>query len=68
VSTTKKEALSGGIKHHPGDLDLNDLTSLSGVELSQFIRGSLNLNNLESAEGIKFPKYIARDLDLRSLK
>jgi hypothetical protein len=56
ISTTKKEALSGNIKYHYGDLDLYGLTSAKGLKFPESIGGYLYLNSLTSAEKEKLRK------------
>ena len=67
ISTTKEEALQGGIKFHYGTLDLNSLTSAEGLELPETIGGYLNLSSLTFAEGLKFPEMIGGYLALDKL-
>ncbi len=67
ISFTKEEALSGNIKYHCGDLDLNSLTSAEGLNLPEYVGGYLDLRNLTSAEGLNLPRYIGGDLNLNSL-
>ena len=68
ISTTSKEALSGNIRFHYGDLDLGSIQSAEGLVLPTQIWGELFLINLQSAEGLVLPSEIGGDLDLRSLK
>ncbi len=67
ISTTKEEALKGGIEYHYGNLSLLSLTSAEGLTLPTSIGGSLNLHSLTSAEGLTLPTSIGGDLYLRSL-
>jgi hypothetical protein len=67
ISTTKTEALSGGIKYHHGDLYLENLSSAEGLTLPDSIGGDLDLGSLSSAEGLTLPDSIGGDLNLRSL-
>ena len=66
ISTTKKEALRGGIIYHYGYLDLSDLRSAEGVHLPKNIN-KLNLSGLKSAEGLQLPENI-QCLNLNGLK
>lgn len=69
ISTTEKEALSGGIKIHWGDLNLSELKSVKGFNFpEERIMGNLNLWSLRSAEGVKLSKEIDGDLDLSTLE
>jgi len=67
ISTTKEEALSGGIKYHYGSLDLYRLTSAEGLVLPESVGGSLSLRSLTSADDLTLPKSIGGDLNLVSL-
>jgi len=67
VSLNQKEALSGQIKIHYGDLDLSKMTSGVGLKLPERITGSLNLSGLTSAKNTNFPSYIGGGVDLRGL-
>ena len=67
ISITRAEALSGDIKYHYNDLDLNSLTSAEGLTLPESIGGSLNLSSLTSAEGLTLPESIGGYLNLSSL-
>jgi hypothetical protein len=64
ISTTLEEALSGDIKFHYGDLDLNSLKSVEGLVLPETVGGDLDLGWLQSAEGLVFPKTVGGDLYL----
>jgi len=57
ISTTKDEALSGGILFHLGHLAL-DVTSLDGIEFPRRMTGHLNLSNLRDASGPQLPDYV----------
>ncbi len=50
ISTTQKEALSGSIKYHFGNLNLSSLTSAEGLKLPESVGGDLYLSSLTSAE------------------
>ena len=67
ISLTKKEALSGNIIYHYGDLSLSGLTSAEGLKLPVEIGESLDLSGLRSAEGLKLPNEIGVSLDLSGL-
>ena len=67
ISLTKKEALSGDIKYHYGNLDLRGLTSAEGLKLPENIGGYLYLRGLTSAEGLKLPESIGGYLYLSGL-
>ena len=67
ISTTRDEALKGGIKFHYNDLYLSGLTSAEGLELPETIGGNLYLDGLTSAEGLKFPENVGGDLYFDSL-
>ena len=67
ISTTRDEALKGGIKFHYNALNLNGLTSAEGLEFPESVGGGLYLNGLTSAEGLKFPETIGGNLDLNRL-
>jgi hypothetical protein len=54
ISTTKEEALSGGIVYYSGHLYLPNLTSAEGLKLPEHVGGGLNLSILTSAEGLTF--------------
>ena len=64
ISLTKKEALSGNIIYHYGDLSLSGLTSAEDLKLPDKIGGNLDLSGLTSAEGLKLPVEIGESLDL----
>ena len=67
ISSTKDEALSGGIVYHYGDLDLWSLTSAEGLVLPQTVGGNLSLGDLTSAEGLTLPQSVGGYLYLHSL-
>ena len=67
ISLTKREALSGNIIYHRGNLDLSYLTSVEGLKLPDKISGGLYLSGLTSAEGLKLPDKIGGWLDLSGL-
>ena len=55
-------------KEFNGDLDLRDLTSVEGLDLTGVnIGGSLNLSGLTSTEGLKLPESIGGGLVLSGL-
>jgi len=69
ISTTKEEALRGGMKYHIGNLDLRDKQSAgAGLELPEIIDGDVDLSNLRSAVGLKFPRIMNGDLNLKNLR
>jgi hypothetical protein len=68
ISTTKEEVLKGGIKHHYGDLRLNQLKYPDGLVLPETVGGDLYLDSLTSADGLVLPKTIGGDLRLNQLK
>ncbi len=68
ISTTKDEALKGGIKYHYGELDLGSLKSAEGLKLPETVGGSLDLEKLESAEGLELPKTVSGYLKLTNLR
>ena len=67
ISTTKEEALVGGIEYHYGTLDLSSLRSAEGLTLPNSISGDLTLSSLRSAEGLTLPNPIGGGLYLNSL-
>ncbi|MBI1975542.1 MAG: hypothetical protein HYS59_00895 [Candidatus Vogelbacteria bacterium] len=67
ISITEKEARSGNIKYHYGDLDLRSLASAEGLTLPQSIGGALDLESLTSAEGLTLPQSVGGYLNLESL-
>ena len=67
ISTTKEEALSGGIIYHHGDLYLRGLTTAEGLQLPKRIGGFLNLSSLITAKNLQLPERIEGFLDLRGL-
>ena len=67
ISTTKREALSGHIIFHYGDLYLSGLTSGEGLQLPLSIGGSLYLSGLTSGEGLQLPSSIGGFLYLSGL-
>ena len=67
ISFTQEEALSGYIKFHYGDLDLNSLETAEGLTLPESIDGDISLNRLTTAEGLILPKNIDGDLSFKSL-
>lgn len=67
VSTTRAEALAGGIKYHYGDLDLDDRSTLKGVEFPEIVGGDIFLSNLTSIDGLRFPKEVKGSLVLSRL-
>ena len=69
ISTTKEEALSGGIALHDSYLDLFYLEELSAeVQLPKYIGGYLNLYNLTTLpEKVQLPEYVGGGLNLYSL-
>ena len=50
ISSTRKEALAGGVKYHYGNLNLYSLASAEGLTLPQSVGGSLYLYNLAHHE------------------
>lgn len=67
ISLSREEALSGKAKIHVGNLDLSDLTTVTGLKLPDIIDGNLNLSRLISAEGLKLPIIIKGNLSMDSL-
>ncbi len=67
VSFTKKEALSGGIIYHHGDLSLSNRRNPKGLVLPRHIRGNLNLYGLTTAEGLVLPESVGGNLNLYGL-
>lgn len=67
ISLTEKEALSGNIVFHYGDLDLNELTSAEGLTLPKHVGGYLDLIGLTSVEGLTLPEHVEGDLSLDGL-
>ena len=67
ISLTKKEALTGDIVYHYGDLDLSTRTDLKSVTLPETIEGYLDLSSLTDLKNVIFPKTIGDTLDLSSL-
>jgi len=53
ISTTKEEALKGGIKFHYGNLNLSRITSAEGLTLPESVGGDFYLSRITSAEGLK---------------
>jgi len=68
ISTTKEEAVKGGIKFHYGNLDLDSLKSTEWLQLPEIMNGDLDLHSLQSAEGLKLPETMNGNLDLHSLQ
>lgn len=68
ISLTEKEALSGGIKFHYGDLDLENLTSAKGLILPEVVSGALDLQNLTNAEDLVLPKNVRSSVNLARLE
>ncbi len=63
-----KQEITDNTIYYYGDLDLRNLTSVDGLDLSNTtIGGSLWLSSLTSAEGLKLPQSIGGDLNLFSL-
>ena len=67
ISLTKREALSGNIIYHYGDLYLDGLTSAEGLKLPDKIGGWLDLSGLTSVEGLNLPTEIKGTLVLSGL-
>ncbi len=67
ISLTKEEALSGNIKYHYGDLDLENIRNAKGLKLPEHVGGNLRLHNLTSAEGLNLPEHVGGGLYLNSL-
>lgn len=67
ISTTRQEALSGGIKVHYGLLPLSHLTSADGLVLPRIVVGILTLDGLKSARGLKLPDSV-NNLYMRNLQ
>ena len=69
ISTTKEEALSGGIALHDGYLDLFGSKELSvEVQLPKYVKGGLNLSSLtELPKEAQLPECVGRNLYLHSL-
>ncbi len=68
ISTSKEEALSGGIKYHIGDLNLDNFTSDKNLFIPEIISGSLYLNNLLSIQNLKLPQNIGENLSLNKIE
>ncbi|MBU0660673.1 hypothetical protein KKG22_00670, partial [Patescibacteria group bacterium] len=68
ISQTTEEALSGEIRFHYGDLDLDGLTNAEGLTLPKSVGGGLYLGRLTNAEGLTLPKSLGGGLYLRSLR
>ena len=69
ISTTKEEALAGGIKLHYGFLHFGSLRLTKRMKLPEIIIGSVNLGRLQSAEGLTLPaERISGFLDLHNLQ
>ena len=69
ISLTEKEALSGDIVYHYGNLDLSNLTEWpEGVQMPKHIEGNLDLSSItELPKGVQMPEYIGGNLDLSDL-
>ncbi len=68
ISITTKDALSGNIKFHYGDIDLSELTSAEGLVFPETVIGSIYLDELRSAEDLKFPEIVGGILFLDELR
>ncbi len=70
ISLTEEEALSGNIRYHYGDLDLEGITDaqeLKDLTLPEEVSGNMDLYHLISAEGFTLPRKIGGTLDLSNL-
>ena len=67
ISFTEKEALSGDIVYHYGDLFPPYLTTAEGLRLPKYVEGSLDLNGLTTAEGLQLPEHVGESLNLSGL-
>ncbi len=67
VSLTEKEALSGTIAFHYGDLHLDEITSTRSLKLPRVVSGDINLSNLAFPEGLALPRAVGGALDLSHL-
>ena len=65
ISLTEREAISGGIKFHYGDLNLKRYYLSSA--LPQRVSGSLDLSGLNSAKGLTLPQSVGGDILLSGL-
>ncbi len=68
ISINRDEALSGNIKFHYGDLDLNDLQTAEGLKLPGSINGSLIINELKIVKGLSLPQSIGGGFFLNGLQ
>jgi hypothetical protein len=59
ISTNEKEALTGGIKYHYGNLDFSSFPSAKMLELPESINGNLYLNKFTPDYQIKLPKSVS---------
>ena len=67
ISFTEKEALSGDIVYHYGDLFPPYLTTAEGLQLPEHVGGDLYLNHLTTAEGLQLPEHVGGILELSHL-
>ncbi len=51
-----------------GDLELQKISKLNGIQLPRIVNGSLWLNSLKNAEGLNLPKTVNGNLNLNSLE
>lgn len=68
ISFNNKEALSGSIIYHYGDLDLKDKTNTTGLKLPKRVGGGVNLNEVRTAKKLLLPEEIDGILQLNGLK